>query len=135
MSTDTVEQPVEAKSAKKTRIKRSPSDLKVARITKAEKALQRVKDSGAKVVKRATVLREKADAAQAKADAHAESLKLAEANLRWEQARPVRGETLTGDADEPFADNETAEDFDEDEFDEDNDEDEDSDDDADDDDL
>lgn len=136
MSTETTEV-TEAPVEKKVRVKRNPAELKAARVAKAEKALERVKNSGDKVVKRAAELAEKAAKAKAKADEHAEALVLAERNLAWERARPVRGETATGGSDEPFAD---ADDLDEDETDLDEDfeddiEDEDGDEDSDDDDL
>jgi hypothetical protein len=100
MTVETTEAPVE----KKTRVKRSPAELKAARVAKAEKALKRTEDSGTKVVERAKELREKADAAQAKADAHAEALAQARATLAWEQARPIPREVLTGETENPFED-------------------------------
>jgi hypothetical protein len=102
MSTETVETAPVAEKAP--RVKRTAAELKTARIEKAQARLDRVVKSGDKVTKRAADLAEKAQKAQSKADAHAEELRLAQASLAWEQARPVKGESaLTDDEDDPFA--------------------------------
>jgi hypothetical protein len=99
MSIDTGETVTETESteapAKRPRL--TDLDRKNRKVARAEKTLTRSKEVGEKVIARAKRLAEAQAKAQAKADAVSAEIALAEAVVKHERTRPVRGEVVSAD--------------------------------------